>query len=114
MKRRCTRALWIEFFIDVVLEAQAKAEKKMGQVLQIANFLKKHGVDLNDWQRLIIRKMAEGLSERFIGGMSAKKYMSITGTSKATATRDLQQLLAIQAFSQIGSGRNVRYELNLI
>ena len=49
----------------------------------------------------------------FEGGMSAKKYMSITGTSKATATRDLQELLAMGAFNQLGEGRSVRYELNL-
>jgi Fic family protein len=48
----------------------------------------------------------------FEDGMSAKKYISITGTSKATATRDLQHLLLINAFKQIGSGRSVRYELN--
>lgn len=45
--------------------------------------------------------------------MSARKYMAITGTSKATATRDLQHLLAIKALRQLGSGRSVRYELNL-
>lgn len=39
--------------------------------------------------------------------------MKLTGTSKATATRDLQQLLALQAFTQIGSGRNVQYDLNI-
>ena len=49
----------------------------------------------------------------FEGGMSAKKYMAITGTSKATATRDLQHLLSIGVFKQMGSGRSVRYELNL-
>jgi Fic family protein len=49
----------------------------------------------------------------FAGGMSAKKYMVITGTSKATATRDLQGLLELNAFKQLGSGRSVRYELNL-
>jgi Fic family protein len=48
----------------------------------------------------------------FEGGMSAKKYMAIANTSKATATRDLQHLLAIGAFKQHGSGRSVRYEIN--
>ncbi len=38
--------------------------------------------------------------------------MTITNTSKATATRDLQHLVAIKAFKQTGSGRSVRYELN--
>jgi Fic family protein len=49
----------------------------------------------------------------FKGGMSAKKYRAITGTSKATATRDLQQLQKIKVFQQRGSGRSVRYALDL-
>jgi len=45
--------------------------------------------------------------------MSAKKYIVITGVSKATATRDLQHLSEIKALRQIGKGRSVRYELDL-
>ena len=57
--------------------------------------------------------MIEAGINGFEGGMSAKKYMIIADTSKATATRDLQNLISIHAFKQIGSGRSVRYELNL-
>jgi Fic family protein len=56
--------------------------------------------------------MQEGI-RGFEGVMSAKKYIAITDISKATATRDLQELLAMQALKQIGSGRSVRYEINL-
>ena len=59
------------------------------------------------------RMMEEGVSG-VEGGMSAKKYMVITGTSKATATRDLQDLLSIGAVRQFGEGRGVRYELEMI
>jgi len=45
--------------------------------------------------------------------LSAKKYMAITQTSKATATRDLQHLLSLGAFKQTGAGRSIRYDLNL-
>jgi Fic family protein len=41
----------------------------------------------------ILRRMLEEGSDGFEGGMSAKKYMTITGASKATATRDLQDLV---------------------
>ena len=44
--------------------------------------------------------------------MTAKKYMSITKTSKATATRDLQLLLEMGAFKREGEGRGVKYHLN--
>lgn len=49
----------------------------------------------------------------FEGGMTAKKYMAITKTSKATATRDLIMLHGIGVFNLIGAGRSVRYELVL-
>ena len=57
--------------------------------------------------------MMETGAKGFKGGMSAKKYMTITGISKATATRDLSHLHSIKAFRLIGRGRNVHYELNL-
>lgn len=47
------------------------------------------------------------------GGMTAKKYMAIAKTSKATATRDLQDLVEKQCFLPMGAGRGVHYELNL-
>lgn len=60
--------------------------------------------------KVVQRMLGAGISG-FEGGMSAKKYMNITGTSKATATRDLHYLVEIEAFNQIGSGRSVRYQL---
>ena len=52
-------------------------------------------------------------AEGFEGGMSAKKYISITKTSKATATRDLQDLVDKNVLTTEGAGRSVRYELNI-
>lgn len=39
----------------------------------------------------------------FKGGMNARKYIGITKISKATATRDMQQLLEIGAFVFAGT-----------
>jgi Fic family protein len=47
------------------------------------------------------------------GGMSAKKYMIITGASKATATRDLQDLAEKHIFVPTGGGRSTHYEIKL-
>ena len=56
--------------------------------------------------------MMEAGEDGFKGGMTAKKYISINKTSKATATRDLQHLAEIQAFIKIGGGRSSAYQLN--
>jgi Fic family protein len=45
--------------------------------------------------------------------MSTKNYISITQTSKATATRDLQDLVDKGIFIPSGAGRNTRYTINM-
>jgi Fic family protein len=65
-------------------------------------------------QLKVINRMLENGTQGFEGGMTAKKYITIAKTSKATATRDLQHLYEIGVFQQIGAGRSVRYELEYI
>lgn len=59
--------------------------------------------------------MLEEGPDGFKGGMNARKYMAIAKTSKATATRDLQQLLDIGAFvfAGTGGGRSTSYNLGI-
>ena len=45
--------------------------------------------------------------------MSAKKYVTITGASKATATRDLQDLAERNILIPTGEGRGTRFWTNL-
>ena len=55
----------------------------------------------------------EGI-DGFKGGINASKYMKITKCSKATATRDLQELYAKAIISKLeAGGRSTSYELNL-
>jgi Fic family protein len=45
--------------------------------------------------------------------LSAENYISITGTSRATATRDLQGLIEKGALTKTGELRHTRYHLGL-
>ncbi|MBH0206858.1 MAG: hypothetical protein HP498_13785 [Nitrospira sp.] len=45
--------------------------------------------------------------------MSAKKYTTITGASKATATKDLQNLSAKGIFIPTSGSRSTRYQVSL-
>lgn len=47
------------------------------------------------------------------GVISAKKYISITKTSKATATSDLQDFVEKSVLITEDARRSVRYELNM-
>jgi DNA-binding transcriptional ArsR family regulator len=49
----------------------------------------------------------------FLGGMSSDKYAKITNISKATATRDLADLLANGLIRVEGVGKATRYAVNV-
>lgn len=104
---------WIEYFSQVILTAQKQAKTTIRFTLEKAKFLDKFKPQLNDRQLKVILKMLDYGIEGFEGGMTARKYTSITKTSKATATRDLQDMVEKECLSQIGAGRGVRYELKL-
>jgi Fic family protein len=104
---------WIEYFASVILEAQRDARNTVHFTLMKAKFFDSYKNDLNERQLKAINKMLEKGTEGFEGGMTAKKYISITKTSKATATRDLLALQSLGVLVQEGAGRSVRYHLNL-
>ena len=56
--------------------------------------------------------LEEGENE-FVGGMNARKYLAIAKTSKATATRDLADLVEKGILTVKGGGRSVGYQVNL-
>ena len=104
---------WMVYFANVILDAQLDAKAMVLFTLKKAQFydLYKNRIDQRQWKA--INKMLDKGVEGFEGGMTAKKYMGITKVSKATATRDLQQLHELGVLVQEGAGRSVRYQLNL-
>ena len=103
---------WIIYFVNTVLEAQSQAEDLVSFTLKKARFFDRHRNSLNERQLKVINRMFDEEPEGFKGGMTAKKYIALTKTSKATATRDLQDLAAKKLFISIGEGRSTRYEIN--
>ncbi|MBT5900697.1 MAG: DUF4172 domain-containing protein, partial [Opitutaceae bacterium] len=63
-------------------------------------------------QTKAIRRLFEAGPNGFIGGMSAENYLAITKTSRATATRDLSDLLRKNAVTKTGQLKHTRYYLN--
>jgi Fic family protein len=94
-----------------VVHAQRDAEDQVLFVLRKAKFFQRFETELNERQLKIVRRMFEAGPDGFTGGMSARKYVALTGASKATATRDLQHLAQLGAFVPLGGGRSIRYEL---
>lgn len=103
---------WIKYFATVILDAQRDARTMVQFTLKKAQFFDRYNDQLEERQIKVINKMLENGTVDFEGGMTARKYTGITGASKATATRDLQQLHELGVFMQEGAGRSVKYHLN--
>lgn len=104
---------WITYFVKTTIEAQRQAVTQIEFTLKKTKFFDHFEKQLNERQLKVLRRMMAAGPQGFKGGMSAKKYMAIAKTSKATATRDLQELAAIKALIPFGGGRSTRYEANL-
>ncbi|MFQ5544318.1 MAG: Fic family protein [Nitrospiria bacterium] len=104
---------WVTYFVKMILESQIQAEEEIAFTLKKTKFFDRFRGQLNERQHRVARRMLEEGPKGFKGGMSTKKYVSITHTSKATATRDLQNLVEKGVFISSGRGRSTRYEVNL-
>lgn len=104
---------WVEYFVHIILEAQIKSEQDIRFTLKKTKFYRHFEPLLNARQKKIVVRMLKSGADGFEGGMNARKYISIAKTSKATATRDLQELVTIGAFESSGAGPSSRYHLNL-
>ncbi|WP_309396638.1 Fic family protein [Cerasicoccus maritimus] len=102
---------WLAYFVGVVLDAQSQAEQQVDFVLRKTKFFDRVRDQLNERQLRVVQRMLEAGPDGFEGGMNARKYVSLTKVSKATATRDLQQLVDLGVFEPIGGGRSTRYAL---
>lgn len=104
---------WLDYFADTVTKAQQEAERLIQFTLKKTRFFDLYRSRLNERQIKVISRMLEEGPDGFAGGMSAKKYMTITKSSKPTATRDLQELRDFGIFIPSGGGRSVIYDLEL-
>lgn len=100
------------YFIQVIINSMDNSTAQIHFILQKARLFKNHQSVLNKRQIKVLNKMMENGPSEFIGGMSAKKYISIAKTSKATATRDLQHLVNIGILNPVGAGRSSSYSLS--
>lgn len=99
--------------LQQVLQAQIEAEQQIDSTLKKVKFFDYFKTQLNKRQLIAVKRMFEEGLQGFKGGMNARKYISLTKTSKATATRDLQLMAHMGVFVASGGGRSTSYQLNI-
>jgi Fic family protein len=103
---------FLAWFLEQVEEAARSSETVVDAVLRKARFWMAHSrKELNERQARALNRMLESGPKGYEGGMTNKKYQSLTKASAATAQRDLADLVAKGCLAPVGTGRAARYEL---
>ncbi len=104
---------WLEWFLAQVEAAAQAAETTVAVTLAKARFWLCHqATPLNARQRKTINKLLDAGPGGFEGGINTRKYVSLNKTSRATAYRELADLVEKGCLTPTaGAGRSSGYEI---
>ena len=104
---------WFLWFIECVTEAIEQSHEIIANVFLRVDFWNQHAqTELNERQKKVIRRILEAGPGNFTGGLTTRKYVSIAKTSRATAFREIADLLGKKILRRLsGKGRSVHYDL---
>lgn len=104
---------WLVWFAEIILESQQTTLKRVEFYIAKTRFYNRFHGQFNERQEKVIARMFREGIDGFKGGLSAENYISVTAAARATATRDLQDLVAKGALTRTGERRYTRYWLLL-
>lgn len=104
---------WLSWFLQQVEAAADASEKAIANTVAKARFwLHYRAIELNERQRKVLNRLLDAGPHGFEGGMTTRKYMGMTKTSRATAYRELAELVEVGCLQPMaGGGRSSAYEL---
>jgi len=104
---------WYEWFIKMFINALENSKDIIAQAFFKSTFWNKiKDIALNDRQRKVIQKLLDAGINNFEGGLTTRKYVSMTKTSPATAFREIEYMQEKEIIKSSGKGRSVSYSLN--
>ena len=104
---------WLYWFLGCCQRAIQKSDKIIGNVLLKADFGVQHAqTQLNERQRKVLNRMLDEGQGGFEGGLTTRKYVSLAKASRATAFREISDMLEKKLLRQLqGQGRSVHYDI---
>ena len=106
---------WLEWFLGSLTRAMERSETLIAKVLAKADFWRLHAqTPMTERQRKVVNRLLDTGKEQFLGGLTTRKYMSMTKASRATAFREISALVEKNILVQNpeGKGRSVSYDIN--
>jgi Fic family protein len=102
---------WLVYFAETIITSLAESQSWVEFLIEKTRMFDRLRGHLNERQEKVILRMTREGPKGFQGGLSAENYLAITGTSRATATRDLQDLVEKGALRSSGRLKGTRYRL---
>jgi len=104
---------WLVWFLECFERAIQRSDKIIGDVLAKAEFWQQHAqTGFNERQKKVLNRLLDVGPGGFEGGLTTRKYVSIAKVSRATAFREISDLLEKKILRQLpGKGRSVHYDL---
>jgi Fic family protein len=105
---------WVLWFLGRIEKACQSAELHMQTALARGRYWAQAQAahpHISSAQCKALARLLEAEPAGFAGGMSTEKYVHLTGTSRATAYRELTQLVELGLLTRSGAGRGTRYQL---
>jgi len=104
---------WYRWFLQMFINALGNAGSILAAAFFKAAFWNRiKDIELSERQQKVIRKVLDAGPGGFEGGLTTRKYAGLTDVSKATASRELADMLDKGVLRQTGQGRSVRYDLD--
>ena len=105
---------WLKWFLGCMNRAILNSNVLLKRIMIKARFWKTFAqMPLNPRQTKVINRLLDAGPNGFEGGLKNKKYMGIAHTSRATAQRELADLVQKMILVRLpGGGRSASYDLN--
>jgi len=110
---------WLSWFLSVLEDALKQGQARFDRVLKKTRFWQRHSqTPLTERQIKVLNRLldvgaVQESAEGFEQGINAEKYKSLAKVSKATATRDLTDLLEKGCLTKLpAGGRSTRYAID--
>lgn len=104
---------WLLWFLDCMSKAISHSRDLLANILQKSRFWQSHAqTKLNERQCKVINRLLDAGPEQFEGGLTNRKYAGIAHVSRATAQRELADLVRKEILQvNSGGGRSISYDL---
>ncbi len=105
---------WLAWFLESLTQALDDGLQRVARVKNKAQFWQLHSQTvLTERHVKVLNRLLDSSGQEFGQGIAARQYQGIAGVSKATATRDLAELVEKKCLKKLpAEGRNTRYVLN--